>query len=42
MLRSWVTLTVTQVSAPLSVYVPGANVGLTGNAARTAITYRQP
>jgi PKD repeat protein len=42
MLRSWVTLTVTGASAPLSVYVPSANVGLTGNSAGTAVTYRQP
>jgi PKD repeat protein len=42
MLRNWVTLTVTGVSAPLSVYAPSGNHGFTGNTAGTAITYTKP
>jgi PKD repeat protein len=42
MLRTWVTLTVTSVSAPGSTYTVSANHGLVGNAAGTAITYLQP
>ena len=42
MLRNWVTLTVTGVSAPLSTYAPSGNHGFTGNTAGTAITYTKP